>query len=190
MFSFREVQVSDAKLILDWRTKDRVTRFMNSDVNYDIKSQEAWLKNSYSKLDYYHWIVQYLGRDVGLIYFSDFNPVKKETSWGFYLGVDDALGIGGMLPPFFYNFAFRDLGVEQIKAEVFYNNLSAIQLHLMQGYEFDPSRDHVIEKNCEQILIVCLVLNKQTFLTSKYSRLKADLPTENWDYSDKIRSND
>jgi len=180
MIKFREVQVSDAKMILDWRTSDRITKFLNSDMKYDLNAQSEWLEGSLKKSSYYHWIIQYGGKDVGLLNFVDWNPEKKSTSWGFYIGEEDALGIGGIVPPNFYNFAFNYLGVERILAQVFYNNTGVIDLHLRQGYNFDTHRDHVIQKNGQEILMVCMTLEKKVFQDSKFSGLKQELPISCW----------
>lgn len=182
MITFREVSISDAKLILDWRTKERVTQYMTSTIDNDIEAQEKWLRNSFSKPDYYFWIIQYGRQDVGLIYLEHFNPLEKVTSWGFYIGEDEVLGIGGMIPPYFYNFAFGTLCVDRVNADVIYNNVKTIQLHLRQGYSFDPTRDYTIEKDGKELLMVCLSLQKKVFLESKFSRLKTVFPIDKWDH--------
>jgi UDP-4-amino-4,6-dideoxy-N-acetyl-beta-L-altrosamine N-acetyltransferase len=186
MIAFREIHVSDAKQILDWRTKARVTEYMDSDVTYDIESQEKWLENSCTKPSYYHWIIQYGGKDVGLLNFVDWDKDKRITSWGFYIGDDDSLGIGGLVPPYFYNFAFNVLGVETVNADVFYNNVDIIRLHLAQGYRFDTNRDHVIKKNGKDVLMVCMNLDKIEFKASKFSRLKTNLPIDRWSYRGEV----
>jgi RimJ/RimL family protein N-acetyltransferase len=181
MIRFREIELDDAELILDWRTKDRVTKFMNSDVSYDVNMQKKWLAGSFRKHTYYHWIIQYGNNDVGLLNLVDWDSTNKTTSWGFYIGDDSALGIGGIVPSYFYNFAFDILGVDTITAEVFYNNIKTIELHLAQGYSFAPHRDHVISKDSKEILMVCMLLKKEVFKGSKLSRLKADFPISKWD---------
>ena len=57
------------------------------------------------------------GRDVGLISFVDYDSVEKETSWSFYSGEYEVLGLRGWFLPFLYNFAFNVLGVEKVKAD-------------------------------------------------------------------------
>jgi RimJ/RimL family protein N-acetyltransferase len=188
MIKFREVEVSDAKQILDWRTKTRITEYLNSDVSYDLEAQKKWIGDSFSKSNYYHWIIQHGDKDIGLLNFVDWDNDRRKTSWGFYIGDDDSLGIGGFVPPYFYNFAFDVLGVETIEAEVFYNNLDVIQLHLAQGYQFEPHRDHVIQKNKKDILIVCMTLDKTAFKASKLSRLRTDLPIDKWTHKDEVSS--
>ena len=180
MISFREVELDDAEKILNWRTSDRVTEFMSSDMKYDLDAQKRWLSLSFNKQTYYHWIVQYGGEDVGLLNFVDWDIEAKVTSWGFYLGEDAALGIGGLVPPYFYNFAFDILGVEKIQAEVFYNNTKVINLHLQQGYKFDPKRDHVLCKDSREILMVCMTLDRSAFMKSTFSRLRRNLPITRW----------
>ena len=180
MISFREIVINDAKKILDWRTSERVTTFMNSDMNYDVEAQVRWLERSFNKPSYYHWIIQYEGNDVGLLNFIDWNRKNKTTNWGFYIGEDCARGVGGLVPPYFYNFAFDILGVDKIFAEVFYNNTDVIDLHLKQGYKFNVERDHVIEKKGKSILMVCMSLDKKVFKASKLSGLKQNLPIQKW----------
>ncbi len=180
MISFREIEIDDAKTILDWRSSDRVSEFMNSDMNFNIENQIKWLKKSFNNSSYYHWIIQYGGKDVGLLNFVDWSREEKTTSWGFYIGEECALGVGGLVPPYFYNFAFDTLGVEKIFAEVFYNNTDVIDLHLKQGYTFDVKRDHVIKKNGNSILVVCLSLEKKVFKESRLSKLKKNLPIKKW----------
>ncbi len=180
MFSFREIEINDAKLILNWRTKSRITKYMISDVSYDIEAQKKWLESSLKKSDSYHWIIRYNNEDIGLISLLDYKPEIKETSWGYYIGEDNALGYGGMIPPFFYNYVFDELGIEKIKAWVFFDNLKIIQMHLMNGYEFEPAEDHTVMKDGKSILILCLVLNKDKFRISKYQKFKSKFPVTKW----------
>lgn len=188
MFRFREVKLSDAARILSWRRKERVTRFMHSDVAPNLEAHEKWLVHCFDRPDYYHWVVQYSGRDIGLINFMNYNPSQRNTSWGFYIGEDGLLGIGGLVPPFFYNFVFDALGVECVKANVFYNNLETIQLHLNQGYTFAPTGNYVITKNGEEILVVHLELRKEMFEKSRYKKFKAHFPLEKWQHKDQIKA--
>lgn len=180
MISFREVDIADAKLILDWRTKKRVSQFMVSDVEYNIEAQQNWISSCYTKPDYYHWIVQIGGRDAGLINIVDWQKEAATTSWGFYIGEDELLGYGGMVPPYFYHFCFNHLAVNSVSAQVFYSNTNTIKLHLLHGYCFAPEGDHVVMKNNKQMLMVNLVLQKEAYLQSKYAKYACDVPLKKW----------
>lgn len=178
--SFREVFPEDAQMILDWRTSRRVTNFMNTDMEYDIEAQMRWLKACGTKPHYYHWIIECDKKSAGLASISDYDPAKKTTSWGFYIGNDEFKGAGGLVPPFLYNYCFRTLGVERIEAEVFFNNVGVIKLHQMHGYFFTPAGDRVIEKNGKEILLISMKLERATFLDSRFARYQVSFPTLNW----------
>lgn len=180
MISFREVSISDARLILDWRTKKRVSQFMLTEVAYDISAQEQWIRSCYSKPDYYHWIVQIGGKDAGLINIVDWDKQKASASWGYYIGDDNALGFGGMVPPLFYNFCFNTLGIKLLSADVFYSNTSTIKLHLLHGYQFAPEGDHVVIKNNKPMLMVHLALHKNEFLAGRYAKHTGEFPMDKW----------
>ena len=180
MLSFRELDSDDAEMVLKWRTKERVTGCMSTDIEYDVEAQQKWLTNSFSRPEYYHWIIQYAGKDIGFVNISDWNPGLKETYWGYYIGEESALGIGGIVPPCLYKFAFDVLGVESVKAAVIYKNIKVIQLNTIQGYRFEPARDYLVNKNGKEFLMVCMSLEKQTFQSKGFNRLDIEFPVKKW----------
>ena len=56
---FKEIKISDAKKILNWRRKDRITNFQFTDIKDSIKLQKKWILDSYKKKNYYHWMILY-----------------------------------------------------------------------------------------------------------------------------------
>ena len=186
MICFRETKVTDAKKILGWRISDRVTKYMKTDIKNDLDLQIKWLRHSFTKPNYYHWIIQHHGNDIGLLYFSDWEPENATTSWGFYIGEEKALGLGGLVAPYFHNFAFEVLKVQRVLAECFYNNTVMIDLHLKEGYKFDLNRNHLIKKNGNEVLVICMSLEKSAFQKSIFAKFKQDLPIKKW----KIRSHE
>ena len=180
MLTFRELNSDDAEMVLKWRTKERITRYMSTDIDHDIEAQEKWLHDSFSRTGYYHWIIQYAGKDIGFINISNWNSDLKETFWGYYIGDDSALGIGGIVPPCLYKFAFDVLGVESVKAAIIYSNVKVIQLHTIQGYKFEPSKDYLVNKNGTEMLMVCMSLEKKIFLAKGFNQLDVKLPITKW----------
>ena len=112
MISFGEVSIDDAERILKWRTSSRVTKFMNTDVEFNLDNQRQWLRSCYEKEHYYHWIIKVEGKPAGLLNICDYDPVNKTSSWGFYIGEDDSVGYGAFIPPMLYNFLFGEVGVK------------------------------------------------------------------------------
>lgn len=153
---------------------------MNTDIVDDIESQQKWLEACYDKSDYYHWIVQIDNKPIGLINLADYDHNQKITSWGLYIGDDESLGFGGFVPPYFYNWVFDKLNVEKIRAAVFFNNVSVINLHKLHGYSLCPELNYSISKNGREISIVVMELNKLSWNKSKFGRFQADFPTTLW----------
>lgn len=180
MLGFREVDLNDAEKILQWRTSDRVTRNMNTDIDNTLEQQKRWLSAKRKDESYYHWIITTGDRDIGLVSLSDIDIESKTASWGFYIGDDESIGFGGFVPLFLYDFAFRKLGLSKIVAETLYYNTHVIQLHVQHGYSFRPERDHVITKNQKPVLVVSMELNRGDFIGSRYDKVSADFPVEHW----------
>lgn len=184
MISFREINTSDAEKILIWRTKNRVTKYMNTDIDFNIENQKKWIINLYNRKNYYYWIVQHNNIDVGVISLSDYNENKKITSWGFYIGEDDFIGIGAFVPLYFYNFVFKELKILKITAEIFYDNTNTIKLHMLHGYKFEPNSCRTITKNGKEILLIGMSLNVNDFLKKKKDKYISNFPLVKWNKND------
>ena len=50
--SFREIKISDAKKILNWRRKKRITSFQFTDIKNSITLQKKWIRESFKKNNY------------------------------------------------------------------------------------------------------------------------------------------
>ncbi len=171
---FKKLNVEDAKLVLDWRTSKRVTSFMNSDIDYNLSNQIHWINETQQSNENYYWIIEINDVKIGLISLTNLNFNQKTASWGYYIGDENYLGFGSLVPPYFYNFVFNDLNIEVLHAEVFYDNTMVIKMHLKFGYDFNPQKDKVIFKNNKPILLVAMNLNKSRWNFIKYKKFQSN----------------
>ena len=181
MLSFREVLPSDAALIHNWRTKNRVSSSMNTDLDSSIWEQEQWVNLKRQDPSYYHWIIRCTGKDIGLVSISNVDTDRRITSWGFYIGEDDFLGVGGFVPLYLYSYIFHSIKLEKVVAEVLYYNTEVIKLHLKHAYIFRPEKDYVIQKRKQQVLVISMELDKKDFVDSRYDKLSVELPVKHWE---------
>ena len=144
MISFREVGEEDAEIILRWRTSERVSKWMVTDVENDLQKQKQWLASCYNNPSYYHWMILVNDKPAGIINVSNYSEVQKITSWGFYLGEIDFLGFGAFIPGYIYSFIFNRLLVNRIDVEIFDDNREVIDLHLFYGYQYAAKKCKVI----------------------------------------------
>lgn len=180
MFGFREVSVGDAEMLLAWRQSPRVTEPMNSDIDNTLGQQRQWIVCCYQKPSYYHWVIEYKNAPIGLICLDDYDSEAKACSWGFYIGDPQFAGLGGFVPPFFYNFLFQDLGLASINARVWVENTAVIRLHRLHGYRLRPTQDNVIRKNGQDRLLIAMELRQETYDFDRFGRFQADFPTSRW----------
>ena len=182
MLSFRELNPSDAQKLLDWRTSDRISTSMKTEVEYNIKKQKIWLNSIFNDESYYAWMIQFDRVDVGLLYIHNLDLKNKKTNWGFYLGDESVLGkgIGKTIPPCLYKFLFETFHLNTVFTEVLYDNLAVIKLHLSQGAKFQPRESYVIEKGGKESLIICLSLDRKRFEMMDFRFDCETLPTFKW----------
>jgi UDP-4-amino-4,6-dideoxy-N-acetyl-beta-L-altrosamine N-acetyltransferase len=173
-FKFKKIKIEDAQLLLDWRTSERVTKYLNSDIEYNILKQIKWIENTYNDKENFYWIIEINNLKVGLISLTNLNLENKTANWGYYIGEESFLGLGSFVPPYLYNFVFNELNLDFLHAEVFYNNTIVINMHLKFGYDFNPNNDSVIFKNNKPILLVSMFLSKSKWNSFKYKNFVSD----------------
>lgn len=127
--------VADAAMILAWRVTPRVAEQMVTQIDDDLARQQDWLTGIESRTDYFHWLVMMADRPVGLINYQWTDDDPTVCTLGFYIGEDDALGLGGIIPPYLYNELFFERGVQMIEASVKRQNVDVLELHDLHGFE-------------------------------------------------------
>lgn len=181
LFTFTEIQQDDAELILTWRRNPRVDKFMKTEVPDDLVKQRTWIQSCYQWPGYYHWKVHYQGRPIGLINVADFDFARRRTSWGFYIGENSLVGLGGFVPPYLYNYIFLQLGMKEINAEVFSSSISLLKLHEIHGYTRVPSGDRDIKKGIETVRLLAIRLCLETWQKqTRFHRLVSPFPISQW----------
>ena len=181
MVSFREVKMGDARLILEWRTKPRVTSQMLTDIANDEAGQSKWLERCYESPSYYHWIVEAGGRPIGLVNIADVDVNDRNVSWGYYIGEDSALGVGAWIPPYVYNWLFRVVGIDKIVIEVLAANTTVLRMHQFHGYRGVEGSSKSVQKGEVTLDLQTMVLDADVWCRfERFQRYVADFPTRRW----------
>jgi UDP-4-amino-4,6-dideoxy-N-acetyl-beta-L-altrosamine N-acetyltransferase len=154
--------------------------FLNTQMEFNLSAQEAWVESSFQRPDYYHWLILYHDRPVGHIQLAGIDVEMKSAEWGYFIGDESALGIGGHVPALFYSFCFKHLGLESLRVQCLHTNPKVIALHQAYGYQFDPERNFVLTKGSREFLSIGMTLSRIVFLSSRFGRHDMILPTEKW----------
>ncbi|MFD2442707.1 UDP-4-amino-4,6-dideoxy-N-acetyl-beta-L-altrosamine N-acetyltransferase [Bacillus sp. CGMCC 1.16607] len=141
---FVPVKEEHLELILKWRTSDFVTRYMYSDIEYDLDKQRNWYQFIKSDPNSHYWVLEYKNEPIGLVSITDINQRDKRAYWNFYIGEPSFSMLGGFIGPYVYNFVFQNLNIQKLMGEVMEENEGVRKLHVKQGArEVGYFTDHI-----------------------------------------------
>lgn len=175
MFKFLSLDESQLELVLNWRLSDAVSNYMFTEVENNLEKQKAWFEEIKLKDNCHYWLIYHMDAPIGVINIADINLAEKTCRWGFYIGDEKFRNLGGLIPPYFYNYVFTQTKVETIIAEVLDINQQVIKLHLLHGYLTLGSRSRQIMRNNREHTVCYFELNKTDWLAKKrFSRYSAE----------------
>lgn len=141
---FLKITKDDLEHILQWRTSEFVTRFMYTDVEYNLENQYKWFEKISHDDSVKYWILSSKGKKFGLVSLNDIEPKHKRASWAFYVGDPSMSIVAGLIGPHVYNYAFQHLGFNKLYGEVMAENQAVRNMHLKHGCrEVGFFQDHI-----------------------------------------------
>ena len=120
--------------VLQWRTSEHVTKYMFTDIERNLDQQMEWFKSISQDDTQFYWMIEYRKAAIGLVSLNDLDRKNRKAASGYYLGDLHYTMIAGRILPYVYNFAFFDLGLNKLYAEVMEGNDGIMKMHLHHGY--------------------------------------------------------
>ena len=141
---FIKIKPEHLELILKWRTSAAVTRFMYTDIEYDMEKQKNWYELIQKDANSRYWLMSYKEQLIGLISITEINARDKRAYWNFYIGDPAYSMLGGFIGLYLYNYVFQNLEIHKLMGEVMAENEGVRKLHLKQGArEIGYFTDHI-----------------------------------------------
>jgi UDP-4-amino-4,6-dideoxy-N-acetyl-beta-L-altrosamine N-acetyltransferase len=137
-FDLRPVREEDLPLILHWRNAPQVRQKMFT--THVIGEEEHRAHFARSRADDSKRSMLCLDdhdRPVGVVTFSDIDPVHGTATWGFYTGVDAPRGTGTRMLTRALEYAFGDLGLRKVSADVISSNEASVRVHRRLGFQLE-----------------------------------------------------
>jgi UDP-4-amino-4,6-dideoxy-N-acetyl-beta-L-altrosamine N-acetyltransferase len=160
---------------LKWRTLPEVTRYMFTDIDYDLERQRQWHKNLQTDDTSRYWVISYQDTCIGTIYLTDMDHRNTHCAWGYYIGEASARSLGGIIPPYLFNYIFHELKFSKIIAEVMDGNQNVAKLQEMFGSRFVGRYENHIYKYDKYHDVLIYELLADTWNSSKkYKRFVAE----------------
>jgi UDP-4-amino-4,6-dideoxy-N-acetyl-beta-L-altrosamine N-acetyltransferase len=128
----------DLDLVLTWRNSPRVRENMYTNHVITTEEHQRWFeKASRDPSKRLLMCVDESGIAVGVVTFSDIDPLHKTATWGFYSGESDRRGVGSEMGRLALDFAFENLGLEKLNGEVLGFNMPSVDFHRKHGFRVE-----------------------------------------------------
>lgn len=171
MIRFIKLREEHLEQVLEWRTKEDVTQFMNTDIDKDMEKQRAWFRKISNSTTDFYWVIEIKEKPVGVISLNNIDYVNRRTSWGFYIGEEKYRLYGGIIPPYFYNYIFSKFDFHKITAEVMEGNDNVLKLNLFHGYRLvGVYKDHILKNGSYRDLNLLELLKEDWLQLNKYQK--------------------
>ena len=175
MLKFLKIREEHLELLLNWRTLPEVTRYMFTDVDGSIENQQKWYQNTLTDDSVRYWIISYQDQFIGTVYLTDIDCANKHCTWGYYIGEAAGRSLGGLIPPYLFNYIFHDMKFSKVLAEVMEGNENVMKLQEMFGSRLvGRYEDHIYKYGQYHDVLIYELLAKTWNSSKKYKRFVAE----------------
>ena len=163
------------EMTLRWRVQPEVTRYMLSDIVYDLENQKKWFEKVSNDPTMKYWVISYNGKPVGVFNLADLDIQNQCCSVGYYIGDPEYRAIGFFIPPYLYNYVFSKYGLQKITGEVLDGNINVMKMHEMHGWrKIKILKDKILKYDQLHDVHICeLLASKWESMKQKYGRFLA-----------------
>ena len=146
---FSRLREDDLAMVMDWRMRPYITRYMNTDPQLTLDGQRKWYRRLDGDDSQLHWIVSVDDQPVGMINVVNIDRDNSRCSWGYYIAERAARSfkLALYLEWNLYDFVFDKLKLHKLCCETFVENEQVVQLHQMCGSQQDGVMRHHIRKH-------------------------------------------
>lgn len=133
--ALRQLTEADLKMILSWRNRPEVRSAMYTKHEITESEHLAWFSRMQEDMESRWYIYQdALGEARGVVYFTAYKPKNYSSFWGFYTNPDAPKGTGKNLGVDALDFAFYELKIHKLNAEVVATNAASLGYHRKLGF--------------------------------------------------------
>jgi len=146
--TLRRLTHDKIEMLRQWRNDPKIQQYMVYREYITPEMQETWFQKINNDHNFY-FIIEYEGREVGMINIKDVNYEKKTGEPGQFMYVDDLLDsdVSMRASLCLMDFVWNVLGLESMYIHVVASNKRALQYNLLIGYEIvndEKDRDDVL----------------------------------------------
>ena len=130
----RPIEKNDLGKVLEWRNAPEVRNNMYTTHVITEDEHLQWFSRVQQDPSLFYFICKMDRQDAGVICFTDYNPTRGNSSWGFYAALEPPKGAGIFMEYEALKYAFETLKLHKLNCEVIIYNKSVINLHKKTGF--------------------------------------------------------
>lgn len=145
----RTIQDDDLEMIMNWRMRPDITKYMNTNPKLTLEGQRKWLSSISTNPNVKYWMIEIERCAAGVINLADIDWKNRTASWAYYIGerklrsFDVALSLEMSL----YDYVFEELKFIELHNEVLSLNKGVIKIHCLCGNRIlNEVRDEVVKE--------------------------------------------
>lgn len=164
MLKLRNIKDNDLEMIMNWRMKPEVTKYMYTDPKLTIEDQKKWFKKISEDKHKKYWIINFENTDIGLISIDNIDYINKNASWAYYIADTSfrGRGLARKLEYNIYNYAFEELNLNKLWCEVLSFNEIVVKIHEKYGSKIEGIlREHIFKNNEFHDVVRMSILKKE-----------------------------
>jgi len=128
LINFTNLSLEEKKMILEWRNHKDIRKWMYNRDIIGLSEHLSYIDSLASKKDRLYFIVKYRDEVIGVIDFTNIDHINNKTDFGIY-AKPNSRGFGKILMSTIIDYAFCNLKMDRLIAEVFIENSRAISLY-------------------------------------------------------------
>lgn len=176
-FKLREVESRDLSMLLQWQNASHIRETAFNDRVIKQEEAQQWFDALQNERRCKRLVFEGYGIPMGLIVFTSIDRKHSTAHWGFYLGRPDfPKGTGTILTYHGLQYAFGELHLRKICAEILDSNIRSINLHRKLGFTWEGIfREHILRNgNYHDVLVMALF--ERDWVNNRASLNKPFLP--------------
>ena len=136
LIDFVDTTLEEKKMILKWRNHENIKRWMYNQNNISLEEHLSFIKSLKNNISKNYFLVKYNNDYIGVIDFTNIDYETKRCEIGLYINIFlNQKGVGTILMQTIINFGFNQLKLDRLIAEVFDENIKAINLYKKFNFE-------------------------------------------------------
>ena len=133
-------------MVMDWRMRPYITKYMNTDPILTIEGQKAWFQQLQYDESQLQWVIYVDEKPAGMLSLADIDRKNERCSWGYYIAETQlrSLKLAVCLEWNLYDYVFLKMNLHKLCNETFVINEQIVKIHQMCGSRQDGiMRQHI-----------------------------------------------